>query len=132
MVGIKKLGFGILVLILLAIVSGSLSLDEIKVKEYKTNENVTEEFVQDEVLVKFKTGTLPARAEEILDNLNVTKISEIEKLNVLRLKIQSNETVSEIINRFEKKTLLLNSPSRIILFILLLSRMILFIVCSGI
>lgn len=106
MIEIKKLGFSILVLILLIIFSGSLYSNEIKIKEDKVNEKFTEEFVQDEILVKFKTGILPTEVEGIFNDLNVTEIDEIKKLGVRRLKILSNETVLEIVDRFNKHPLI--------------------------
>ena len=100
----KKLWFFAGALIILIIFSPIIYSDEIKikVKEIVDKERMEPEYVSDEILVKFKTSVLPAKVEEIFNELNVTKISEIEKLKVHRLNIPEGISVLEIINRFEK------------------------------
>jgi len=100
----KKLMLFIGVLIILVIISPIIYSDEIKVKggEIVDKETMEPEYVSNEILVKFKTGILPSKIEEIFNEFNVTKISEIEKLGVHRLNIQEGISVLEIINRFEK------------------------------
>ena len=100
----KKLWFFAWALIILIIVSPIIYSDEIKIRtqEVSDKEVIGPEYVSDEILVKFKTGILPAKVEEIFNELNVTKISEIEKLSVHKLKIPSGSTVPEVVDRFEK------------------------------
>jgi len=99
----KKLWFFAGALIILLIFSPIIYSDEIKVKEVKIiEEGERLEYAPNEVLVKFKTGILPTKVEEIFNDLNVTKISEIEKLEVHRLNIPERTNVSEVIERFKK------------------------------
>ena len=103
----RKLWFfsGILiVLIIFSPVIYSEEINEIKVKEAKIVDKMTveTEYVSDEILVKFKSGILPAKVEEIFNEFNVTKIGEIGKLEVRRLKIPEGTNVSEVIEMFKK------------------------------
>jgi len=102
----KKLWFfagALIILIIFSPIIYSDYSDEIKLKvKIVDKEEIEPGYVSDEVLVKFKTGILPAKVEEIFNGLNVTKISEIEKLEVHRLNIPEGISVLEIINRFEK------------------------------
>ena len=100
----KKLWFFAGALIILIIFSPIIYSDEIKVKVKETvnKERIEPGYVSDEVLVKFKTGILPAKVEEIFNDLNVTKISEIEKLEVHRLNIPEGTNVSKVIEKFKK------------------------------
>ena len=99
----RKLWFFGGILIVLIIFSPIIYSEEIKVKEVKIIEKGERpDYAPNEVLVKFKTGILPTKVEEIFNDLNVTKISEIEKLEVHRLNISEGTNVSEAIERFEK------------------------------
>ena len=63
---------------------------------------VRRQYVPDEILVKFKEGVLPEKAESIIQEFRVSKLSKIKKLGVHRLKIPAGITVPEIVKRFKK------------------------------
>ena len=92
----KKLWFFVGALIILIIFSPVIYSDEIKtrIQEVPDKEQVTLEYVSDEILIKFKKGILPAKVEEIFSEFNVTKISKIEKLEVHRLNIPEGTNIS--------------------------------------
>lgn len=91
--------YGIIVLFILTIVYSG----EIKVKEEKiTDKEIIElEYVPDEILVKFKTGVLPQNIESIFQEFNVSKISEIKKIRVQRLKIPNGKVLATV-EKFKK------------------------------
>ncbi|MBI2452370.1 S8 family serine peptidase [Candidatus Pacearchaeota archaeon] len=76
--------------------------ENIMVKEPKTTNEEKQDYAPNEVLVKFKEGVLSEKIEEIFNEFNLTKISEIKKLKINRLKVPSGTIIQETINRLEK------------------------------
>jgi hypothetical protein len=60
-----------------------------------------EEYVQDEVIVKFKQGVTENRIREINDLLGCEIIRSIGRTNTFLIKIKTGQTVKETINKYK-------------------------------
>lgn len=94
----------IFVLIMIIFLSSSIAEENIKIKSETYRHK--EEYVPNELLVKFKTGVLPKEVEDILQEFEADEIDEIGELEIRHLKIPSGIQVSDMVKKFKKNPLI--------------------------